>query len=235
MAYCVNCGVELAPSERACPLCKTQVNHPTQPWREPEFYPYPQGYEQLTHRVNRRYGTYLATILLLIPLAVTGVLDLLDNHALPWSLYVLGAGFCVFVMVLFPFYITKQKPYLFLALDALAIGLYLVLIGHLSGSMDWVWMLALPLVAVIGLSVLLATWLGRRSGKKILNLLADIALILGGMVVLGEVLIDQFLWQSVYLTWSLYTLIPLLAVAALFRIVERKEKLKSNILRRLFV
>jgi len=41
MSYCVHCGVELAPSEESCPLCKTPVLDPNQPWSEPEERPYP--------------------------------------------------------------------------------------------------------------------------------------------------------------------------------------------------
>ena len=31
MSYCVNCGVELDPTARACPLCHTPVVNPNQP------------------------------------------------------------------------------------------------------------------------------------------------------------------------------------------------------------
>ena len=30
MSYCVNCGVELDPSLKRCPLCNTPVIHPSQ-------------------------------------------------------------------------------------------------------------------------------------------------------------------------------------------------------------
>ena len=31
MSYCVNCGVELDPTARYCPLCHTEVLNPKQP------------------------------------------------------------------------------------------------------------------------------------------------------------------------------------------------------------
>ena len=31
MSYCVNCGVELDPTARTCPLCQTPVVNPRQP------------------------------------------------------------------------------------------------------------------------------------------------------------------------------------------------------------
>lgn len=236
MAYCVNCGVELAPSERACPLCETVVVHPAKPFVEPSEYPYPPDFEQVG-KVNHRYGAYLATIVLAIPMVLAALLNLFDNNPVPWSLYVMGACACLFVLVLLPFYVDWQRPYFFLTVDAAAIGLYLVLIGHLTGGdMRWVWTLALPLVLTLYLGVMLATYLGRRPGKKILNLLSDIALIVGGMTIVTELLVDLFLWPgAAQLNWSLYALVPLAAVAILFRVIERHEKLKSNIFRRLFV
>ena len=39
MSYCVNCGVELAPSEKRCPLCGVEVVNPAKPWTEPEALP----------------------------------------------------------------------------------------------------------------------------------------------------------------------------------------------------
>lgn len=236
MAYCVNCGVELAPSERACPLCQATVVHPDAPYKAPDEYPYPPDYEQVGE-VNHRYGAYLASIVLAIPMVLAALLNLLDNHPVPWSLYVMGACVCLFVTVLLPFYVDSDRPYFFLAMDAIAIGLYLMLIGHLTGGdMHWVWTLALPLVLTVFLGVTLATYLGRRPGKKILNLLSDITLIAAGTVILTELLVDLYLWPgAVQLTWSLYASVPLIAVAVLFRVIERHEKLKSNIFRRLFV
>ena len=34
MSYCVNCGVELAASERRCPLCGVEVINPREPFDE---------------------------------------------------------------------------------------------------------------------------------------------------------------------------------------------------------
>ena len=34
--YCIKCGVELADSEKVCPLCATRVFHPEMPMRDGE-------------------------------------------------------------------------------------------------------------------------------------------------------------------------------------------------------
>jgi hypothetical protein len=50
-----------------------------------------------------------------------------------------------------------------------------------------------------------------------------------------ESLIDLWIDGEVRLVWSLYALLPLAALSAVFRIIERRPKLKENILKRLFL
>ena len=50
--YCVKCGVELADSQRVCPLCGTRVFHPDIP-RTPADPPYPPDERVHPEEVNR--------------------------------------------------------------------------------------------------------------------------------------------------------------------------------------
>ena len=235
MSYCVNCGVELAPSEKSCPLCDVPVINPKNPQKEPEHYPYPGQFESETKPVNRKYGAYLATILLAVPMLLSVFLDLFDATTPTWCPYVLGAGCVLFCMVLLPFYIKRTKPYFFLAVDTVIVGLYICLIGLMSGGIAWVVNLALPLTLVVGSAVIGAVYLARRDEKTALVVLSDIAFILCAVCVLIEMLVDAFIWNRIFLTWSLYTGISLVAVGVIFRIIERKEKLKEGIIKRLYI
>ncbi len=91
MSYCVHCGVELAPSEESCPLCKTPVLDPNQPWSEPEERPYPERLEVVPTKIDHRYGAKLASLFLLIPMAAVLFSDLILDQHMTWSAYVLGA------------------------------------------------------------------------------------------------------------------------------------------------
>ena len=42
MSYCVNCGVELDRSAKACPLCNTPVINPNELLRKEQKTPFPQ-------------------------------------------------------------------------------------------------------------------------------------------------------------------------------------------------
>ena len=65
--YCVKCGVELADSQRVCPLCGTRVFHPDIP-RTPADPPYPPDRARSTRRtVNRSGVCFILTALALLP------------------------------------------------------------------------------------------------------------------------------------------------------------------------
>ena len=53
MSYCVNCGVELADSERRCPLCHTEVHNPRQPYDRKIPKPFPNRLDLFEPEDNR--------------------------------------------------------------------------------------------------------------------------------------------------------------------------------------
>ena len=130
MSYCVNCGVGLAKSLRRCPLCGTEVVNPNAPFDEEENAPrlYSSHIERLDARIDRRYTATFISLMLLIPLFVTVFTNLLANGALTWSLYVAGGLLLLFTALLLPLMLKKRNPYLFVLLDGLAVGLFLLFI-----------------------------------------------------------------------------------------------------------
>ena len=62
--YCVKCGVELADSQRVCPLCGTRVFHPDIP-RTPADPPYPPDERVHPEEVNRSGVCFILTALAL--------------------------------------------------------------------------------------------------------------------------------------------------------------------------
>ena len=63
--YCVKCGVELADSQRVCPLCGTRVFHPDIP-RTPADPPYPPDERVHPEEVNRSGVCFILTALALL-------------------------------------------------------------------------------------------------------------------------------------------------------------------------
>ncbi len=233
MPYCVKCGVELAPSEPKCPLCNTQVMHPDEPWQKPGQRPYPEHLE--VRHVNRQYGAHLASIVLLVPVLVCLLCDFLISMRLSWSLYVLGAGGFLFCCALLPFYTKEQTPYLSLLLDTLAALMYLYLIAVMSGNTDWFWRLALPLTVLLGATIIACVWIFRRKNSLFLINLSYTLILCSMLLIAYERAIDLFVLGIFKPLWSFFAMVPLLALAVIFRIVNRKRRLLEDIRKRLYI
>lgn len=67
MSYCVNCGVELADSERRCPLCHTEVHNPRQPYDRKIPKPFPNRLDLFEPEDNRGFAAAITTLLLALP------------------------------------------------------------------------------------------------------------------------------------------------------------------------
>ena len=61
--YCVKCGVELADSEKVCPLCGTRVFHPDLPRAQGEP-PYPPQEQARPEEVSHTGALFVLTVLL---------------------------------------------------------------------------------------------------------------------------------------------------------------------------
>ena len=235
MSYCVHCGVELAPSEEKCPLCKTPVLDPNQAWREPDERPYPEKLEVVPPHIDQQYGAQLASIFLMIPMLAVLICDMAINLRMTWSMYVLGAGACAYCWVLLPLALSIQRPYFYIAVDIASSALYLGLIAFLTGGGDWYRMLALPLTLIWGGPGMLSVYVCRRRRRAPLDRASLVVLVLAAALTGLEALIDLWTIKSVRLEWSLIALAPLIAMSAAFRIIERKPKLKESILKRLYL
>lgn len=233
MSYCVRCGVELAPSEKTCPLCMTPVLDPDEVPEAVEK-PYPDGLETVNAHIDHRYFAQLAVLFLAIPLAAVLILDLLIFRRVTWSSYVLGAGGCVCLWVILPFFLDVKKPYLYIAVDILSASAYLGLIAWRVNGMDWYSFVALPLTLLAGLAAILCVYVARRRRMPVLHRVASMVLVVAAALVGLEALIDLFALGAVRLQWSIYTLISLAAFGAIFLVIEKNPRLKEDIRRRLY-
>ena len=124
MSYCVQCGVELAPSERDCPLCGTAVLNPRCDWEAPDTLPYPDTVDVKEARIDRRYARQLVAILLIANAVITLLLDFLGGGGLTWSPYVIGAVGLLYCWFVVPLLYKFSRPYAFVGIDFAALGLF---------------------------------------------------------------------------------------------------------------
>lgn len=235
MSYCVNCGVELADSEKCCPLCGVEVVNPAKPWDVPKTPPYPDRLERITSRIDRRFFAGLLSVLLLIPLFITLLIDLFANNRITWSAYVSGAIVVFFFLIVFPLMLKKKFLYELYAIDFSVILLYLLLIDLMSGDIKWFFPLAMPLVLIFAGFI---TGLSRLFQKRLKSFWTRSAAILfacGCYTVCTDILVNLYREISPFPRWSIFAWIPCTLIAAGLMILRNRKRLLDELHRRLFV
>lgn len=234
MSYCVNCGVELAESEKHCPLCSVEVQNPKMPWQEPVERPYPRYLETLMDRIDRRYFATLAGLILLIPILLTIIFDLLGGDGLSWSAYIVGAMALIFVIGVLPFYFKRRHTVIFISADCLAVLLYLLFIERMNGG-QWFVGIGMPITVAASVCVIvLALLFTKKEHASFLVRAASVLIAAGVFVVCVEVILSLNQMRQVELNWSLYAFIPCVILSIVTSVLEQRKNLKEEIRRRLF-
>ena len=95
--YCVKCGVELADSEKKCPLCGTEVICPGEENREISPPPYPPYPGAVREGVSRNGVLFVLTVLFLLPFCLCLICDIKINGGVVWSGYASGGILLIYV------------------------------------------------------------------------------------------------------------------------------------------
>ena len=214
--YCIKCGVELADTEKSCPLCGTVVYHPD--LSRPEGEPLYPAKEKPAARAGFRWYQVPLTLGLLLVL-VLGILlcDLQIHRAITWSGYAIGGLVVGFVAVVLPGWFEKPNPVIFVPCAFAAALAYLLYIDLSTGG-DWFLPFAFPVVGGLAIICETVATVGRYVRKGKLFLYGGASLALGGLCLLAEFLIDHTFGIAHFVGWSLYplTLFGLLGLSLLF-------------------
>ena len=234
MSYCVNCGVELAESEKHCPLCGVEVFNPAKPWQEQTVRPYPQRLETIVQRIDRRYLAGLISMLLLIPLCITVLINLLTEGAITWSVYVIGGIALLFCSAPLPCFFKKPRPILCVSINVAVLLLFLWTIDWMHPGANWFWPFACPLTLTAAVFLLAILFLFRTRVRRLLTRTATVLFAIGAFLVCLEVLLNLYLLRSPIPTWSCFPLIPCWVLAGVLLLVRSRTRLLEEIHRRLF-
>ena len=149
MSYCVNCGVELAPSEPVCPLCHTEVQNPRQPFDRKAPQPFPARLDLFRPQSDRGFIAAILTLVLLLPAAICLACDVAYTSSAGWSMLVIGAVAMLWVFIV-PALFIRRHPILFgLILDTAALLGYLFVVERFAARGLWFQHLALPIVVMV--------------------------------------------------------------------------------------
>lgn len=218
--YCIKCGVQLADTEKSCPLCQTRVYHPDLPMPQAEpLYP-DTAPERKT--IKRWSVMFVLTILYLLPISICLVTDLSVNKHMDWSGYVVGSLLIFYTMVMLPNWFKHPNPVIFVPIPFGVIALFLLYVCYATGG-NWFFTFALPVTAGVALIVTAVVTLCRYILRGRLYIFGGAAIAFGVLTVIVELLLTITFTMPPLFTWSLYPLSALtllglaMIVTAIFR------------------
>lgn len=231
--YCVKCGVELADTEKICPLCRTPVFHPdiSQSAGEP-LYPA----DRTPAPQLRPWGALMAAtvVLFMLPILVTVLCDLQLNGRIVWSGFVVGALLTLYVSLVLPLWFRKPNPVIFVPCSFAAVGLYLLYINFATGG-HWFLSLAFPITGVFGLISTAVVTLCRYIRRGRLYIFGGAALTLAAFMPVLELLIKITFDLPRFAAWSLYPAIALASLGVMLLITAICRPVRDSLSKRFFV
>jgi len=204
--YCIKCGVQLADTERVCPLCLTRVYHPelTRPAAEPM---YPKDRIPANPRVSLALPI-LMSILFFATAVVVLLCDLQLHRKVTWSGFVVGALVTSYVALVLPGWFRNPNPVIFVPCAFAAVTVYLMYI-NLAVAGDWFLPFAFPVTGGVGLIVTALVTLLRYVRKGRLFTVGGALMALGGFMLPVELLLNVTFSRPEFAGWSLYPLTAL--------------------------
>jgi hypothetical protein len=228
--YCINCGVRLADTQEACPLCGTVPYHPDiNQTPAPPLYP--------KHNLPRPAANSAAVngpmlILFAIPLLITLLIDLHVDSRLTWFGFVAGALILTYVVLALPRWFRTPSPIVFVPCGFAAAALYLLYIDLTTGG-SWFLSFAFPVTAGIGLITTTVVTLLRCLRRGRLYIFGSASIALGALMLLIEFLLT-ITFALRFAGWSFYpcAVLVLLGGWLLFLAVNRTAR--ARVERKLF-
>ena len=228
--YCIKCGVQLADTEKKCPLCNTVVYHPeiTQE-KSKELYP---ARKMPKSQSGRAFVCGAVIILFMLPLIVTFFSDMQMDGQLDWFGYAAGALAMAYLIFALPMWFKNPNPVIFVPCDFAAGMLYLLYIDIVT---DGGWFLRFAFPITLGFAVVTCTLITLlrylRKGK--LYVIGGSIAALGALIFMIESLI-VVTFDIKFIGWSLYPFISLVLIGGLLIYLAMNSVAREKIERKIF-
>lgn len=229
--YCIKCGVELADSEKACPLCGTMVFHPelTQPEGTPLF----PTEGKHTGTASRVGWMFVLSMVFVLAVAVALWTDWGVNGKIVWSDYVIVSVALFYVTFILPLWFQKPNPVIFIPVDFAAIILFLLYIDCATGG-RWFLSFAFPVAGALGLIAAAATTLLHYLKRGRLFVVGGTLIALGGLAILVEFLLNVTFFPHQRLFWSFYPLVSGVVLGLAVIVVAVNRPMREWLHKKLF-
>lgn len=232
MSYCVNCGVELDRTRASCPLCHTAVFNPNQPVDLESPTPYPKNVGK-SENVDSSELTSLLTIVFATVGVVCGLLNWLVFTRTCWSFYIIGVLAMIWVNLIPVFFRDKVNPFVCIALDGIAMALFVGMIAVLHPGQGWYMEIALPIIfistALLEIFYLFNIRLKTSAITKMMVIVGIIAVI----TVAVQMLIGFHFNRIINLTWSAVVLACCVAVEVILFALRLHHGVRNELRKRM--
>ncbi len=232
MAYCINCGVELAASEKECPLCRTPVIHPTVKSGNGELL-FPKAMRS-GEKVSNRGLLFILTIICLCPAAVVILCDYKITGSISWSGIVTASLLLGYTMIVLPLWFRKPNPVVFVPVDFAAIALFLLYLNYNVGG-SWFLSLAFPITGAICIIVTTVITLIKYVKKGYLYIIGSAIIAIGALTMLIELMINVTFDISKYYFWSAISFTPCFIIGMSLIVVAICKPLKESLKKKFFI
>ena len=184
--YCIKCGVELADSEKVCPLCGTRVYHPDLVQSDvPPAYPSDDSAEVKVNMRGVMFAVTLAFAALIVQLFICAFSFPGANI---WAGFSIGGVLLIYIIVFLPMWFRHPNPIIFVPVDFAAVLVYVLYIC-LALHGNWFLSFAFPVIGAIALIVTAVVVLFRCLKHGRLYILGG-ALIANGLFIADQDLAD---------------------------------------------
>ncbi len=231
--YCVKCGVELADSEKSCPLCGTTVVCPDGLTRAEKDSPYPPHPGKITEGISKLGVMFILSFAFVIPLIICLLADIDLNGHINWSGYVAFSLVLLYTVFVLPLWFNKPNPVIFVPIGFLATGILLLYINLKTGG-DWFLPFAFPVVGITALICTAVVALTRYTRGGSPYIFGGAIIALGAFSILIEFLSCVAFGIEKMWRWSLYPAIPLFLIGAFLILVGICKPLRRALRKKLF-
>lgn len=230
--FCAKCGVELANSEKNCPLCGTRAYHPDITREEGEP-PYPKK-DLPKEEFNRAGILFIITTLFALPFLLAPICDVSITGKVTWSAYVSLSVLLAYIVLILPAWFRKWHPIIFVPIDCGCAGLFVLYICLATGG-NWFLSFAFPVIlmlsALICSVVILCTLLKR--GR--LYIFGGAFLGLSAIMPLTEFFIHLTFNLREHHLWSIYPMTAFFLIGAMLITIAICRPLRESLHKKFFI